>query len=138
MSLNHEKIQEELLDVYYGEKHMTEEIKIHLDTCSECAAYWKELDLLKNKMPTFDREIEIDERIIGGAFRKSSILIERNKNLRDLVVFAIIATLILGILGLLIYMGYGKSIIMAQITLMVFVPLLVPFIIRQRLMKEEC
>ncbi len=138
MSLNHEKIQEDLLDVYYGEKPMTKEIEIHLDTCSECAAYWKELDLLKSKILTFDREIEIDERIIGGAFRKSSILIERNKNLRDLVVFAIISSLILGVLGLLIYMGYGKIIIMAQIILMVCVPLLVPFMIRQRLMKEEC
>ena len=137
MSLNHEKIQEELLDVYYGEKHMTEEIKIHLDTCSECTAYWKELELLKNKMSTFDREVEIDERIIGSALRKSSIIIERNKNLRDLLVFAIISSLILGLLGLLIYMGYAKNIIMAQLILMVCVPLLVPFMIRQRLVKEE-
>ncbi len=138
MSINHEKIQEELLDVCYGEKHMTEDIKSHLDTCRECAEYWKDLGLLKNKMSALDREIEIDERIIGGAFRKSSILIERNKNLRDLVVYVIISSMILGVLGLLVYMGYGKSIIRAQIILMVCVPLLVPFIIRQRLVKEEC
>ena len=137
MSLNHEKIQEELLDIYYGEKHMTEEIRIHLDTCSECAAYWKELDVLKNRMSAFDREVEIDERIIGRAFSKTNLIVERKKNLRDLIVFAAISSLILALLGLFIYWGYGKSIIMAQIVLMVCVPLLIPFMIKQRLMEEE-
>ncbi len=84
MSLNLEKIQEELLDIYYGEKHMTEEIRIPLDTFSKCAAYWKELDVLKNRMSAFDRKVEIDERIIGRAFSKSNIIVERKKNLRDL------------------------------------------------------
>lgn len=137
MSLNHQKIQEELLDIYYGEKHMTEEIRIHLDTCSECATYWKELDVLKNRMSAYDREVEIDERIIGRAFSKSNIIVERKKNLKDLLVFAIISSLLLALLGLFIYMGYGKSVIIVQIILMVCVPLLIPFMIRQRLMEEE-
>ncbi len=138
MSFSHEKIQEELLDVYYGEKPMTEEIKIHIGNCSECAAYWNKLELLKKELPAFDVDIEIDERIIGGAFREADVLVERSKNIRDLVVFAIIAIVMLGIVGLLIYMGYAKSIIVVQIILMICVPLSVPFMIRQRLMKEEC
>ena len=138
MSFNHEKIQEELVDVYYGEKPMTEEIKNHIGNCSECAAYWNKLELLKKKLATFDADVEIDERIIGGAFREAGVLLERRKNIRDMVAFAIIAILLLGMVGLLIYMGYAMSIIVMQIILMICVPLLVPFMIRQRLMKEEC
>ncbi|AEV68483.1 hypothetical protein [Acetivibrio clariflavus] len=137
MSLEHKKIQKDLLDVYYGEKSMTEEIRRHLNTCSECTEYWNELELIKKNMTLFDTDIEIDERIIGRAFRKSSIIMERRKNIKDLLVFAVISSLILSVLGLIIYMGYGKRIIMAQIIIMVCVPLLVPFMIRQRLMEEE-
>jgi len=136
MSLAHEKIQKELLDVYYGEKPMTEEIRTHLDTCSECAAFLKELEILKNTTNN-DMDIEIDERIIAGAFSKASSSMIRRKNLRDFVIFAFGAGLMLGMVGLLIYLGYGKSIIVIQIMLMICVPLLVPFMIRQRLMKEE-
>lgn len=137
MSLEHKKIQKDLLDVYYGEKSMTEEIRRHLNTCSECTEYWNELELIKKNMTLFDTDIEIDERIIGRAFRKSSIIMERRKNIKDLLVFAVISSLILSVLGLIIYMGYGKRIIMAQIIIMVCVTLLVPFMIRQRLMEEE-
>lgn len=137
MSENHEEIQKELLDVHYGERPMTEKLKTHLDTCTECAAFWNELNILKKKMPTFDMDIEIDERIIGGAFREARISMERSKNVRDLVVFVIVACLMFGVVGLLVYMGYGKSIIVAQLFLMISVPLLVPFMIRHRLMKEE-
>lgn len=137
MSGKHEKQKKDIMDVYYGEKPLTEDIKKHLNTCSECAAFWNELDQMKKNINAFDTEIEIDERIIGGAFRKSSIIIERNKNLKDLLVFVATSMMILSVLGLLIYMGYGKSIIIAQIILMFCVPLLIPFIVRQRLMEEE-
>ena len=137
MSRKHEKIKRDILDAYYGEGPMTEEIKRHLNTCSECTAYWNELVQLRKNINAFDTDIEIDERIIGKAFRDSNIIIERNKNLRDLLVFAVISSLILSVLGLLIYMGYGKSIIIAQIILMLCVPLLIPFMVRQRLMEEE-
>lgn len=137
MSENHEELQKELLDVHYGERPMTEKLKTHLATCSECAEFWSELNILNKNMPTFDMDIEIDERIIGGAFREARISMERSKNVRDLVAFVIVASLILGLVGLLVYMGYGKSIIVVQLFLMICVPLLVPFMIRHRLMKEE-
>lgn len=137
MSFNHEKIQEELVDVYYGEKPMRDEIKNHIDGCSECAAYWNKLQLIKKELPASDTDIEIDERVIDRAFREADVLMERRKNMRDLVVFAVIASLLAGIVGWLIYMGYAKSIIQVQIILMFCVPLSVPFLIRQRLMKEE-
>ena len=137
MTKQHEKMQKDVLDVYYGEKPMTEEIKEHIDTCSECARYWSELDLLKKNMPKFDMDIEVDERIIGRAFSEAIMAEERSKNVRDLAVFIIIAGLILGMVGMLIYLGYGKSIIAVQIILVFFTPLLIPFMIRQRLVKEE-
>ena len=138
MSENHEKIQKELMDIYYGEKTMTEEIKAHIDTCSECAEFSNDLDLLSKKMEAFDIDTEMDERIIGGAFRKANLLMERRKNARDFALFALLSCLMLGIVGFLIYLGYAKSVIILQIILMICMPLSIPFIIRQRLMKEEC
>lgn len=138
MSFKHEKMQKVLLDVCYGEMPMTEEISKHLDYCSECKAYWNELMLVRESMSGFnDNEIEIDSSIINSAFLKSSIEIKRRKNLKDLIIFSVISVLLLGMLGLLVYVGYGRSIIVAQIILMFFVPLSVPIMIRQRIMKEE-
>ncbi|TYQ15809.1 UNVERIFIED_CONTAM: hypothetical protein Cloal_2299 [Acetivibrio alkalicellulosi] len=137
MSYNHEKIQEKLMDVFYKEGELTKELKSHIDDCSECNSFWRDLNTIEENIPSFDLNIEVDERVIGGAFRKVGILKEKRKNIKDLALFATIASIILGCVGLLANMGYGKSIILVQIFLVIFAPLSIPFMIRQRLVKEE-
>lgn len=135
MSDQHDKIQEELIDIWYGEKQMTEEIKTHLESCSNCAMFWSELDVVKSNLIS-DEDIEVDERIIGRAFSEAAKEQQRNVNITSLISFIMVAGAILAVIGLLVYAGYGLGVMVIQGMFMFGVPFMIPIILRQRLAKE--
>ncbi len=76
------------------------------------------------------------ERIIAEAFREAEKIKEKNKNIKDYIVFALISVILLSSAGIFAYMGYGRIILTIQIFIIIFVPILIPFFIMHRLSKE--
>ncbi|AUG57905.1 MAG TPA: hypothetical protein DCE02_04360 [Ruminiclostridium sp.] len=136
----HEKMQKRILDAFYGEKELTEELKNHIGNCKDCSAFWESMNLLKEHAedePSIKGEdIEAYERIIAEAFREAEKIKEKNKNIRDYIVFILVSVIFLSSAGMFAYMGYGKVILTVQIFIIMFVPILVPFFIKHRLSKE--
>ena len=81
-------------------------------------------------------DIQVDERIIASAFREAEKIKEKNKNIKDYIVFALISVILLSSAGISAYMGYGRIILTIQIFIIIFVPILIPFFIMHRLSKE--
>ena len=81
-------------------------------------------------------DIQVDERIIAAAFREAEKIKEKNKNIKDYIVFALISVILLSSAGISAYMGYGRIILTIQIFIIIFVPILIPFFIMHRLSKE--
>ena len=140
MFSEHEKMQKRILDAFYGEKELTEELKNHIGNCKDCSAFWESMIFLKKRaedeLSTKGEDIEAYERIIAEAFREAEKIKEKNKNLRDYIVFILVSVIFLSSVGMFAYMGYGKVILTVQIFIIMFVPILVPFFIKHRLSKE--
>lgn len=75
MDVSHEKAQKQIMDFFYGEKELNEELKNHIENCEECSALWESMNLAKNltkdELTLKEGDIQVDERIIAAAFREA-------------------------------------------------------------------
>lgn len=132
----HELIEVDLMDAYYGEKELSEDLKKHINTCPKCAAFWEKLSVLGDNLSIPDTEIEVDERIIRRAFSEAGKIRAKKREIRDFAVFLLTAAAFLGIVGWLAYIGYGMQIIAVQFLFIIVAPISIPVLIWRRLAKE--
>ena len=121
----------------YGER-LNEELKIILKIVKMFCPL-ESMNLQKPKKDELtlkEGDIQVDERIIAAAFREAEKIKEKNKNIKDYIVFALISVILLSSAGISAYMGYGRIILTIQIFIIIFVPILIPFFIMHRLSKE--
>lgn len=137
MSEVHKRCQEELIDVYYGEKEMTSDIKEHLKSCGECSKFWEDIGSIKNAFSSFDLEDEVDERAIRNAFLEAGRRTRNEVNYMEFTLFLFVAAIIIATAGWFAYTGFINIIIGIQFVFMVFAPFSLPFLIKKRILKEE-
>lgn len=136
MKDKHEMIEIDLMDAYYGEKELSDDLKKHLDDCPQCSAFWKDLNALGAKLSEIDTEIEVDERIIKRAFSQADKIKSKHVEQRDFALFLCMAVTFLLTGVWLAYNGYAVQIMAVQLFCMAAVPLSIPFLIWRRLVKE--
>lgn len=136
MKDKHEMIEIDLMDAFYGEKELSDDLMKHLDDCPECSAFWKDLNTLGGKLSAIDTEIEVDERIIKRAFSEADKIKYRQTEQRDFVIFLCMAVALLLVAVWLAYNGYAVQIMAVQLFCMAAVPLCIPILIWRRMVKE--
>ena len=132
---NHKKIQKKLIDVYYGEKELSDELKAHINTCSECAKHWNELKMLSTKLDILESKVEIDGSVIERAFEEAEKL-KRRKKIKEFFAFLCIAAILLALESWIALSGYEVQIIFIQFILMLVILISVPFMLSKRIKKE--
>lgn len=131
-----ENIKDKLIDVYYSENVLDETLKHHLNSCSECSKFYEELDDTKDTLSILEKDIDIDYSLIGEAFEKAEDIQCKRKSIFELILFIVIATSILGTIGYAASIGYGMLILRLQIVFFFGGPLMVPIMIKRKLLKE--
>lgn len=131
----HKKIQKQLMDVYYREEELSNELKTHLSNCLECARYLKDLETLNSKLEVLESKLEIDTSVIKRAFEEADRA-KRIKERKDFVAFLCIAVSLLTLASWIAFKGYGAQIILTQLMLMFAAPISVPFMLLKRIEKE--
>lgn len=135
---NHKKIQKQLIDVYYGEKELSGELKAHISACPICTKYWNELKTLDSKLDVLEAglKVEMDMSLIETAFEEAD-KIKRRKERKEFVAFLFVAAILLTLESKIALSGYGVHVIMFQLIILVLVaPICVPFIFSKRIKKE--
>lgn len=131
-----EKIKDKLIDVYYSENVLDENLKHHLNTCKECRKYFEELNDTKDILSILEKDVEIDYSLICEAFEKAEDIQSKRKSILELILFIVIATSILASIGFFASIGYGMLILKLQIVFFFGGPLMVPVMIKRKLLKE--
>ncbi len=137
MSKNCERYQSRLIDIFYEEESMNDEIQSHIESCSHCKKFWDELHEMKIVVDKSIVEPPIDYENISQAFEKVEEIRGRRINLFDLVLFIIISGLLLGTIAFIGLKGYLIEIIYFQIAMYIIIPLTLPVIIKIRSLKED-
>lgn len=132
-----EKYQSKLIDIFYNEEIMNDELQNHRESCYECKEFWDglhQMNLAINK-GSYDPPIEYGE--ISQAFQLVENIKEKRRNLLDLALFIIISGLILGLVAFVAVNGYVIQIIYFQLIMYMIIPLTLPVIIKIRSFKES-
>jgi len=133
---NHKKVQKQLIDVYYGEKELSDELKAHISSCPECAKYWSELKTLGCKLDVLETKVEMDMSVIERAFEMADKT-KRRKERKEFVSFLCIAAILLTLASWIALSGYGVQVILVQFIILMFVaPISVLFMLSRRIKKE--
>ncbi|WP_425448489.1 hypothetical protein [Dethiothermospora halolimnae] len=137
MGNNCDKYKSKLIDIFYGEDKMTEEIKCHINNCSQCMKYWEELNQVREELDIFDEDIPIEYEKVNAVFKQVDVINNKRKNILSLISFIILSSIILAIGVLLALMGYGREILLLQTTSYLISPIIMLFIIKIRSRKEN-
>ncbi|WP_069649884.1 hypothetical protein [Caloranaerobacter ferrireducens] len=129
------KYQQDLVDIFYKEKELYDELRLHLNNCEKCSKYWEELEHIKLGLKDIDI-IPVDYMQISKAFEQADNIKERRKNIKSLIVFIIFSSIIMSIITLFAIKGYLSEILYFQMTTYMIIPLLLPIIIRKRYIRE--
>ncbi|MFW5991871.1 MAG: hypothetical protein ACOCQN_01620 [Halanaerobiaceae bacterium] len=82
-------IQLILQDIYYNETEMESGIKEHLKRCSECRAYWQDLQQIGETLNSLDIDQPVDYEKIENAISRQ----EKRKFKTELLGFSLLAVL---------------------------------------------
>lgn len=137
MSKNCDSYQSRLIDIFYNEEIMNEEIKNHIESCNHCKEFWDELHDMKLEIDKTIVEPPIEYANITQAFEKVEEIKRGRKNLFDLVLFIIISGLLLGTVAFIVLKGYLIEFMYFQIAMYIIIPLSLPVIIKIRSIKED-
>jgi len=127
--------QEILMDIYYGEAEMTMEIEEHLKTCEDCPQFWSGLQEMRETLSE-PKDIPIDYGMIRNVMETAEVVEAQKSNIRDLVLFILVASCLLGGIAGLLMLGYAKPVLYLQGILHVGLPLMLPLILWRRKHKE--
>ncbi|MDP4180597.1 MAG: hypothetical protein Q8942_05845 [Bacillota bacterium] len=134
------KYEADLIDIYYGELEMSDEIKTHLEECDLCASYLKGLEEVKSDLSLLDSDINIDnivdETLIRKAFAAVDKKTEKKNRFFDLAIFLSIAAVIIAAALMLAYKGYGIYLIYFQAAVFFLAPIGLLGVIKMRQFKE--
>ncbi len=137
MSKDCESCQKKLVDIFYNEENMNNEVKNHIKTCHSCKEFFGRLYQMKDIMDKAKIEPSIEYAEILQSFKEVEIIKEKRRNLFDLILFIIISGVLLGLVALLIVEKYLVEIIYFQLVMYIIIPLSLPVIIKIRSLKEE-
>lgn len=130
-----EQIKNELTDVHYGEKPMTEALRRHLKQCPECADHWAALLAMDTFMAFSETEDPFREIVLEKLLAQSKEPRQTHRPM-DLFLFLLSALVFLGTALLLAFTGKGRAVASVYAVLFLFSPILLPFMIRHQLAKE--
>jgi predicted anti-sigma-YlaC factor YlaD len=130
-------IQEDLIDIFYDEKKMDNEIEMHLASCGECKAHWDSLHSLKADLFIPDTSAAVDIEGIAQAFQIAGELQKTHKARIDYIVFFLAVLSIMSVVVGIAAMGYGIAVIICQVSAALLTPIILPLLYLRRLGREE-
>lgn len=130
-----EKIQSELIDMYYGELD-DKGIKEHLSECEECRKFYEGLEVMALRMDSLKTENPISISDIINVLDKAEDIGVKRKNNFEAFTFVLIGVLLLTTIVLAaVVFGPGLILVM-QLIIYSCLPLLMVPLIRSREPKE--
>lgn len=136
MSKTCKDYEKQLIDIFYEEETMNDDVKNHLMECQNCKKYWEELNVIRVELDNAYDEVPIEYMKITQAFDNVKEIELRRSNIFSLIIFIIMGGLLLGIGATLIMQGYVKSIIYLQVISHICIPIIIPVFIKLRYIKE--
>ena len=137
MNKDCESCQKKLVDIFYNEENMNNELKNHIQTCRSCKEFLGGLYQMKGIMDKAKVESSIEYDKIFQSFKEVENIKEKRRNLFDLVLFIFVSGVLLGLVALLAAKKYLVEIIYFQLAMYIIIPLSLPVIIKIRDLKEE-
>lgn len=131
------KIREILIDVFYGESRMDEEMEMHLKECVECRAFYESLHGLKDKISILDTAAMVDEQVIRQAFRIVDHRQKKRKERMEFAIFLLAAAAVLSIIVVSGALGYGMEIMACMLALTVLTSLIIPLVFIRSMLKGD-
>jgi len=130
--------QKDLMDIFYQEKQLNNEIKTHIKTCKGCSEYFESLHSIKKEMSIleFDQENNSLE-IINKAFVIAELQEKRKKEKIEFSLFVLVALIIISIVISSAISGYGNVVFLLQVASLSLSPIIVPLMFIKKLRKES-
>ncbi len=131
------KIQGILIDVFYGESRMDEEIEAHLKECIECKAFYESLHGLKNEISILDTVKEVDEQVLRQAFQIAENRQKKRKERIEFFMFFLAAVSIMSVVVAIAAMGAGIEIMIGMLSFAGLTSLMIPLFFIRSMVREE-
>jgi len=135
-----EEMQSKLIDYFYEEKKMDDELSVHLEQCADCQSFLGNLQYTKENLDSMnfdDSLLKLDfeslDRLVDQTINRES----RKHTIIDTSIFALIGILILSAFGYMVFGGFITTFLIVQITLVVLLPLSIPLGILSKLRHRE-
>lgn len=121
-----DRIQEQIMDHFEDDFRLTEETKVHMESCQDCKIFYDKLVLLNNKLQVDPEEIEVDHQLIRTAVAEGTARRERRERLIGNVIFICAAIVLFVLIGVTIGLGYGMAVLVLQALIVFVSPVIIP------------
>ncbi|KNY28774.1 hypothetical protein [Pseudobacteroides cellulosolvens] len=125
-----------LIDIYYGEAEINDEIKAHIESCNNCREFLNEMEGLGDQLALLDMDIPIDDSLIRNAFNSVDEKTAKKRKIIDFLLFLVMSIGIFSAIFVLAYKGYGKYLLYGQIGIFFLAPFSLIAFFRGRRLKE--
>ncbi|HEY9062924.1 MAG TPA: hypothetical protein VIO64_20870 [Pseudobacteroides sp.] len=126
-----------LIDIYYGESDISNEIKAHLENCSNCREFLSELEELGSGLDHLEMDFSVDNSLINNAFATVDDNTAKKRNIIDLIIFLSISVGIMAVISVLVYKGYGKYLFYGYGVVFLLAPFSLLAFVRESRLKED-
>ncbi len=130
---NCDDYQEQLMDIFDKWFELPDDVRIHLDSCSSCSAFYEQLSILNRELTIEEGLVDIDHITILNALREGNRIRDQRSRLSGNIVFVLIALLVFAIGGLVVGMGYGVTLVVFQLIIFFMGPVIVPITIARQM-----
>lgn len=130
------RIQGILIDVFYGEILMDEEIETHLKECIECKAFYESLHGLKTEISILDTVARVDEQVIRQAFQIVENRQKKRKERIEFLIFFLAAVSIMSVVVAIAAMGCGIEIMIGMLAFAGMTSLMIPLFFIRSMVRE--
>jgi hypothetical protein len=131
------EIQTVLVENFDDKFEISDEMMLHINTCSDCHVFYQHLVLINEQLTINTEQIQTDYDLINQAvdegIKKRQVKENRWENLGFLMV---IITIFFAV-GVMIRFGYSQLIVMTQIMMVTTSPMIIPFVIRKQIKGDQ-